>query len=423
MHLSRLVVCISVATVLAACTTTPKPSMTPQQLTANSPLDEQLLDTLAKRLSVSAALGDQESEFMVAGLYFISRSQEQRKKAVPWLIQLEKENNPTATRALVRMELEGAAGYLSLDRYKKHKDLLAKETPEMLVSIAELTKFDDALRVTHKAEMQRLVDTHAPLCEQPLKDFKSKLPDDLRATLTVSYLRSCLIKYSDKNSTARYAAVAEITDLFCKMRNPNKPCSAQGYRVLTKPTLTSDDFKAASLAVGEILSHNDDYLKYQTHSLGEEYKSSSKQVFKRIAELKEAKNYTAAIKEAEQLKATKLPPLDAAMTDFMLATLMALREDKADVPQIVALYQALQSNEWLSSKARWAGFMAMQEVLIKAGRYQEMLQSSTQLIVKNQGPIEMLPPTFMAEFKRLTTPAPVVPAPTATSSPAAVAVH
>lgn len=423
MRLFRLAFCMGVATALAACTSTPKPSMTPQQLTANEPLNEKVLDDLAKSLTVSAAMGDQESQFLVAGLYFISRSQEQRKQALPWLIKLEQENNPTATRALVRMELEGTGGYLSLERYKKHKDLLAKETPEMLVSIAELTKFDDALRVTHKAEMQRLVDTHAPLCEQPLQDFKSKLPDDLRATLSVSYLRSCLIKYSDKNSAARYAAVAEITELFCKMRNPNKPCSAQGYRVLAKPTLTSEDFKAASLAVGEILSHNDDYLKYQSHSLGEEFKSSTREVFKRIAELKEAKNYTAAIKEAEQLKATKLPPLDAAMTDFMLATLMALREDKADVPQIVALYQALQSNEWLSSKARWAGFMAMQEVLIKAGRYQDMLQSSTQLIVKNQGPIEMLPPTFVAEFKRLTTPAAAAPAPAVTSSPAPSTAH
>lgn len=406
MRLSHLLVCMGLATTLVACTSTPKPSMTPQQLTANRPLDEQVLDNLAKRLALPAATGDQESQFLVAGLYFISRSQEQRKQALPWLIKLEKENNVTATRALVRMELEGSGGYISLERYNKHKALMAKEAPELLETIAELTKFDDALRVTHKAEMQRLVDTHAPLCEQPLKDFKSKLPDDLRATLTVSYLRSCLIKYSDKNSTARYAAVAEITDLFCKMRNPNKPCSAQGYRVLAKPTLTPEDFKAVSYAVGEILSQNDDYLEYQSHSLGEDFKSSTKAVFKRIAELKDAKNYTAAIKEAETLKATKLPPLDAAMTDFMLATLMALREDKADVPQIIALYQALQTNEWLSSKARWAGFMAMQEVLIKAGRYQEMLQSSTQLIVKNQGPIEMLPPTFVSEFKRLTTPVP-----------------
>lgn len=415
MRLSRLVACISLATTLIACTSTPKPSMTPQQLTANSPLDEQVLDNLAKRLAVPAATGDQESQFFVAGLYFISRSQEQRKQALPWLIKLEQQNNVTATRALVRMELEGAGGYLSLERYNKHKELMAKEAPELLETMAELTKFDDALRVSHKAEMQRLVDTHATLCEQPLQDFKSKLPDDLRATLAVSYLRSCLIKYSDKNSTARYTAVAEITDLFCKMRNPNKPCSAQGFRVLTKPQLAPEDFKAASYAVGEILSQNDDYLEYQSHSLGDDYKSSSKEVFKRIAELKGAKNYTAAIKEAEKLKGTKLPPLDAAMTDFMLATLLALREDKADVPQVIALYQSLQTNEWLPSKARWAGFMAMQEVLIKAGRYQEMLQSSTQLIVKNQGPIEMLPPTFVSEFKRLTKPVPPA-APTLTTA-------
>lgn len=406
MRLSRFVVCVGLLCAVTACTTTPTPSMTPQQLTANDPLSQDAIDELTKRLIIPASLGDKESEFMVAGLYFISRSQEHRKQAIPWLTKLEKDNNTTATRVLIRMELEGAAGYLSLDRYNKHKQLIASQAPEMRSSIDELTKFDDAMRVTHKAEMQRLVDVHAPLCEQPLKEFKSKLPDDLRATLTISYLRSCLIKYSDKNSAARYAAVADITDLLCKMRNPNKPCSAQGFRVLTKSRLVPADLKPASYAVGEILSLNDDYLEFQSHSLGEEYKSSTQKVFTRVGELKDAKNYTAAIGELQKLQTTKLPPLDAAMTDFMLATLMALREDKADVPKILALYQAGQTNEWLSSKARWAGFMAMQEVRLKAGQHQEMLHESTKLILQNQGTIEMLPPTFVAELTRLTTPTP-----------------
>lgn len=407
MNSMRFLVCLLCCAVLAGCTSTPKPTMTQAQLTANEPDREKIFDVVVNLMEPEATTGNADAQMLLSNMYSLSQQQERRKQALPWLEKLEAKHHKGSILLLVRYELEGAAGTISLTRWQKYQTVLPTIAPEYAHSVKEFSYLDEALRMSQMAKMQALVTRYSPLCEQPVAQFATPLPNDFRATLTVNYLKQCLVQYSGKNAQARYQAVSEISQLFCTYDNPNTQCSAPGYLALTRDHLQTTDMKAASYAVYELLKANQDWLKFAAHSLTKDLRRQSQERFSHAMLVARADNAALAITALENMTSNgPLPPYDLAIRDMLLADLLSQQPTTAQQTRAIALFEQSQRNEWLPSDDRWKCFLALQELYIKTGRYQAMLQSSIDHISRNQGHMELLPPAFVTAFTRFTTPAP-----------------